>query len=143
MRHSSGSFDLSTDSFPEVTERRSTYQEPGDSVVKRYRELRPEQKIKCLFSSEDILKAENELFPPSTPSTSSTPSTPSDEPNPNLNYQLFNPVLQRILKCLQLNFLPQFYRERRADLLDISLGSIKGALPRREEQNVFARVVKY
>ena len=79
---------------------------------KRYRELKPEQKIEQVFSEADLVQIEAEFEKMMTDS--------ADASKPLIiNPRLFNSILLKINRIIKYNYLEDFYKEKQVELLSI------------------------
>ncbi len=89
-------------------------QSPSDQggEYKRYKELKPEQKIQCLFSPEDFQQIEQAF-------NRSVPDSQDPTRQIQMDPKLFSNILIRIQRILRYNYLENFLQERKIELLSI------------------------
>lgn len=96
---------------------------------KRYKELRPAQKIQQIFSQEDydIIKQEYER-------------TISDSLDATkqlvMNQKMFNSIIIKINRIIKYNYIEDFFKVKKVELLSIPTLNFKQSMPKMEFNSI-------
>ena len=101
---------------------------------KRYKDLKPEQKIQCLFTQDELAQIEQQFQ-----------KLQDDFSNPQkvaqMDTKLFNSILLNIQKILRYNYSESFFKEKQLELLSIPNSGFKATMPRLESNSIGPDVV--